>query len=55
MRDEVLGEVEDSILFLKEILLFYTIALPKDWGLALRVGGQQEGGRKTSGRAKPLE
>ena len=31
MRDEMPGEVEDSILFLKGILLFYTVALPEDW------------------------
>ena len=31
MRDEMPGEVEDIILFLTGILLFYTVALPKDW------------------------
>lgn len=35
LRDEVTGK--SSILFLKGILLFYTIALPRDWRVAFRV------------------
>lgn len=40
MRDEILREVEDSFLFLKGILLFYTIALPKDWRVPFKVRRQ---------------
>ena len=41
MRGEMSGEVKDSILFKKGILLFYTVALLKDWRVALRVGGNR--------------
>ena len=40
MRDEMPREAEDSILFLKGIPLFYTIALPKDWRVPFKVRRQ---------------
>lgn len=49
------GEVKDSRLFKKGILLFYTAALLKDWRVAFRVGEQQESGGRHLGKAEPLE